>query len=224
VVFKRREKRPFFVALWEALWPRGGWTRAFHYIRHRLNRLPDQPHRIARGIFAGIFISFTPLFGLHLVGAAVLAKLTRGNVIASLFGTLVGNPLTFPIIAVTSIKLGHWILGLEYVPTHPEGLLRTFSEAFGDLRHNVMAIFTHAHPQWQGLADFFYGIFLPYLVGGFVPGILAGLAGYYVTLPIVTAYQNRRRARLKERLAKLRSKLPHRKAARSDDDPEPPAT
>lgn len=218
MVFKRRQKRPFAVALWETLWPRGGWARAFHYIRHRLNRLPDQPHRIARGIFAGVFMSFTPLFGVHLIGAALLARLMRGNVIAALFGTLIGNPVTFPVIALTSIKLGHWMLGTHFDPSHAEGLTATFAHAFADLRHNIAAIFTHSPTQWGGMAGFFYEIFLPYLVGGLLPGIAAGLAGYYIALPLVTAYQTARRARLKERLAKLRAKLPHRHRAKPGED------
>lgn len=223
MVFKRRQKRPFAVALWETLWPRGGWKRAFSYIFHRLNRLPDQPHRIARGIFAGVFISFTPLFGLHLIGAAALARLMRGNMIAALFGTLIGNPLTFPFIALTSIKLGHWMLGTRFDPAHAQGLGVTFGHAFDDLRHNLMAIFSHAPTQWHGMAGFYHEIFLPYLVGGLVPGIAAGLAGYSIALPIVTAYQVARRARLKERLAKLRARLPHRHRAHSGDDgPEAP--
>lgn len=111
VVFKRRNKRPFLQALREAVWPRGGWTRAFHYIRHRLNRLPDRPERIARGIFSGVLISFTPLFGFHLGGAvAALAAGARQHHRRA-FDTLIGNPLTFPLIALVSIKLGHWMLG-----------------------------------------------------------------------------------------------------------------
>lgn len=219
MVFKRRNKRPFLQALREAVWPRGGWTRAFHYIKHRLNRLPDRPERIARGIFAGVLISFTPLFGFHLGGAVVLAWLVRGNVIAALFGTLIGNPLTFPLIALVSIKLGHWMLGRHLAPVQTEGLFETFGHAFQNLHHNLVAFFTHEPTQWQGLANFFDGIFLPYLVGGLLPGIAAGLVCYFIALPIVTAYQNRRRTRLKERLTKIRAKISPR---RKDGNAPPP--
>ena len=210
MVFKRRDRRSFTGALRDLLWPRGGWTRAFHYIRHRLNRLPDPPHRIARGVFAGIFVSFTPLFGVHLIGAAVLAKLMRGNVLASLFATLVGNPLTFPFIALTSINLGRWMLGQSAHTAQAESLLAIFADAFADTRHNLIAIFTREPTHWRGMEDFFRDIFLPYLLGGIVPGLLLGLVGYYIALPLVTAYQHARRVRLKERLAKLKARLPHR--------------
>ena len=66
----------------ELLWPRGGWTRAFHYVKHRMKRLPDSPERIARGVWAGVFVTFTPLFGFHFVVAVLLARLLKGNILA----------------------------------------------------------------------------------------------------------------------------------------------
>lgn len=200
----------------DSLWPRGGWSRAFTYVRLRLNRLPDPPHRIARGIFAGIFVSFTPFFGVHLIIAALLARILRGNVLASLFATLVGNPLTFPLIAIVAIKLGHWMLGQQFDADHAEGLLDIFAQAFIDTRHNLIAIFTREPTHWSGMSEFFTDIFLPYLLGGLVPGILAGLVGYYIALPLVTAYQHARKLRMKERIAKLKAKLPQRR--QSDED------
>lgn len=220
MVFRRREKRSFWIALREAIWPRGGWARALQYIKHRVNRLPDPPHRIARGIFAGIFISFTPFFGLHLGAAAGLAWLMGGNVIASLIGTLVGNPLTFPVIALMSLKLGHVILDHEPGRHHIGGVAEAFMAAGGDLKHNLVAIFTPERTEWAGLGQFFNDVWLPYLVGGLVPGIAAGLIGYHVTLPIVTAYQKRRSSRLKARLEKIRARLSAKRDGRGGGDPE----
>jgi hypothetical protein len=64
-VFKRRTPRSYVQIVGEAFYPRGGWTRAAWYVAHRLRRLPDPAHRISRGIFAGVFVSFTPFYGLH---------------------------------------------------------------------------------------------------------------------------------------------------------------
>ncbi|WP_431358125.1 hypothetical protein [Sulfitobacter albidus] len=49
MIFKRRDPKPWLRSVAEFLWPRGGWTRAFHYVKHRMRRLPDSPERIARG-------------------------------------------------------------------------------------------------------------------------------------------------------------------------------
>src|SRR6056297_2377749 len=112
VVFKRRDKRPIWKAVADFFWPRGGWSRAFQYVRHRVRRLPDPPHRIARGIFAGIFVTFSPFFGLHFFLAAALAWIMRGNIVASLLSTFVGNPLTFVPIAAMSLQTGYFLLGM----------------------------------------------------------------------------------------------------------------
>ena len=220
MVFKRRDKRSLSLVTRELFWPRSGWKRSFQYIAHRLNRLPDRPHRIARGVFAGVFISFTPFYGVHMIGAAVLAKMIRGNVLASLFASLVGNPITFPLIAVISIKLGQWMLGQGADPMQAEGLIQIFAEALADVRNNLFAVFTSEQTHWLGMADFFRGIFLPYLLGGLIPGVLFGLVGYFIALPLVTAYQNRRRLRLKERIAKLKA----RRTARSHPQEDDPAS
>lgn len=209
MVFKRRDKRSWARVLRELLWPQGGWTRAFYYIRHRLNRLPDDPARIARGFAAGVFISFSPLFGLHVVGALAIAWVFRGNLLAALIGTFVGNPATYPIFAVFSMKLGDWMLGRHPVDGAlvEGGVVGAFGEATADLWHNFLAIFTSAVPHWDGLAGFFDTVFLPYFIGSLPLGIVAAVLSHYGSKPVIAAYQHRRRARLKQRLAEIRAKI-----------------
>ncbi|MER5171684.1 DUF2062 domain-containing protein [Thioclava kandeliae] len=230
-VFKRRDKKPVLIAARDALWPRTGWSRAFQYVKHRINRLPDRPQRIARGIAAGVFISFTPFFGLHFFGAAALAWILRGNIIASILGTFFGNPLTFPIIAVSATQFGRFILGEDHPhqtelgqggsilspdPQAATTLGEVFARAGHDLVHNLYSVFTPAQTEWGGLKQFFEDVWLPYLVGGLLPGLIAGIVMYYVTLPFISAYQNRRRARLKERLEQARAKLAARSRERTE--------
>ena len=59
MVFKRRDRRSPWQVVRELVYPRGGWKRAFHYVTHRIRRLPDTPHKIARGIWAGVFVTFS---------------------------------------------------------------------------------------------------------------------------------------------------------------------
>ena len=207
MVFKRRTPRTYMRLLIEAFWPRGGWTRAFHYVRHRVRRLPDSSQKIARGVFAGVFTSFTPLFGLHFVTALMIAKLVRGNILAAILATFFGNPITFPIIAFSSMKLGHLILGTQFDESTHATLFGKFVGAGQDLKHNFFAIFTDATAQWGNLYNFYNEIFLPYLVGGIVPGLAAGVICYYLSEPVIAAYQKRRRTKLKERFEKLRVRL-----------------
>ena len=207
MVFKRRNPRTYLQIIAESIWPRGGWTRAFHYVKHRIRRLPDNPKSIARGVGAGVFVSFTPFFGLHFITAFLVARLVRGNVLAALLGTFFGNPLTFPIIAFTSLEIGHFILGTRFDHSAHATLFGQFVAAGHDLKHNVLALFTDEVSHWDNLIGFFERVFLPYLVGGFVPGITAAVVSYWLSEPVIAAYQKRRRKRLKERLEKLRAKL-----------------
>lgn len=193
-------------AMAELLWPRGGWTRAFQYAKHRVRRLPDPPEKIARGVWAGVFVTFTPLFGFHFFVALLLARMMKGNIIASLMATFVGNPFTFVFIALASLKTGHWLLGTEMTEGELRALSRKFSDAGSDLWHNFIAVFTDARADWSGLAIFSRDVFYPYLIGGIVPGIIFATISYYLTVPIIRAYQKRRRGLIKAKFEALKAK------------------
>lgn len=174
MVFKRRDKPPFWNRVRQTLAPRKGWRRGYLYLGKRVQRLPDSPHRIALGFACGVQASFTPFFGFHFVIAAALAWVTRSNVLASAVGTFTGNPLTFPFIASASFYMGAWITGIHIEPPH-------HGYGFGWLWDNIEAIF------------------VPYLVGGLLPGFGCSLAFYLVLRPMVAAFQQRRRLMLMER-------------------------
>ena len=205
MVFKRRDPRPYLRIAAEALWPRGGWLRAFHYIKHRMRRLPGTPEQIARGVFAGAFTIFTPFFGLHFIVAAVLAKVMRGSIIAALLSTFLGNPLTYVPIAFISLQTGHFLLGTSPRGELNDSLFNKFGGAAGDLWHNFVAIFTPERAHWDELYRFYNDVFFPWLVGGIVPGLICGLVCYYLSVPVIRAYQKRRAARLKKKMEKLQN-------------------
>ena len=183
------------------VYPKGGWGRAISYVLHRLRRLPDPPHRIARGVAAGVFVCYTPLFGLHFLLAVIVAFLMQGNVVAALLATFFGNPLTFPLIAAASLELGYWMLGTNYGLPLPE-VFDAFSRASWQLWDNFRAVFTADVAHWDQLARFFEQVFWPYLVGGLVPGVVSGVIAYMITRPAVGAYQRARIKRLKLRYQK----------------------
>jgi uncharacterized protein (DUF2062 family) len=205
VIFKRRDSRSLLRVAAESLWPRGGWLRAFHYVKHRMHRLPGTPEQIARGIFAGAFTVFTPFFGLHFVVAAVLAKLMRGSILAALLATFLGNPLTYIPIAYTSLKTGHFLLGTRMRGELDQSIFSSFTAAAGDLWHNFVALFTPERAHWDELARFYDDVFFPWMVGAIVPGLLAGMVCYYLSVPVIRAYQKRRTARLRKKMEKLRA-------------------
>jgi uncharacterized protein len=197
-MFRRRVKRTYTQWIGDSIYPQGGWKRAINYLVHRVRRLPDTPHRVARGSALGVFLAFSPFFGLHLVAALIAPFLVRGNVIASVLTSFVGNPITWPFIIPAALGLGRGVLGSYYL-----GPDRSVPEAVGhatsDLWHNFMAIFTSATAQWQGLLGFWHEVFLPYLVGGGILGLFFGGIAYVLTLRLLNAYQIARYKKFQKR-------------------------
>jgi len=205
VVFKRRDRRPILQVLGEFFYPRGGWTRAARYVQHRLRRLPGSPETIARGIWCGVFTTFTPFYGLHFVVAAIFARILNGNLLAALLATFFGNPLTYVPIGVVSLKTGHFLLGTEFEEGEHKTLGSKFADAGGDLWHNFFAMFTDRVADWHGLRIFYDEVFYPYLIGGIIPGILAATIAYYLSVPVIRAYQKSRSARIQKKIMKVRA-------------------
>jgi uncharacterized protein len=206
VVFKRRVRRPIRTILAEAVYPRGGWSRAFEYVKHRIRRLPDTPEKIGRGIWAGVFASFTPFYGIHFLVALIVAKPLRGNLLASVIGTWFGNPLTLVPISAASLHAGYFLLGYHRPGRLVHELPSLFGGATWDLWHNFKAMFTPERAEWGQLIEFYNVVFFPYLIGGLIPGIVVATLVYYLTVPLVRAYQEGRRTALREKLEKLRNK------------------
>ena len=69
----------------------GGWARAFHYVKAPGAPLARfSPERIARGIWAGVFTTFTPFYGLHfhcggLGGRRIMQRQHSGGVDGHVF-------------------------------------------------------------------------------------------------------------------------------------------
>ena len=228
MVFKRRNPRSWLNLARNLIYPDGGFRRATQYMIHRMRRLPDEPHKIARGVFAGMFVNFPPIFGIQFITAALLAWVMRGNILAAVLCTFLSNPITTPFIAVGSLELGHWMLGVE-VPLTPVMIFDAFGQAGYELWHNFLAIFTTETTQWTNLGNFWRTIYFPYLVGSILPGLVFSLAGYYLTIPLVKAYQKLRATKTREGVEKRRRlkvavlEAKAREAAARGDDETPPA-
>ena len=179
------------------LWPRRGWTRMALYIQHRLGRLPGTPYRIAAGFACGAAISFTPFLGLHFVLAALGALALRGNVVASAFGTVVGNPLTFPIILPWIYTFGRTLLGRETAAELPDDL------SFGFIFDRPLEIL------W------------PMTVGGVPTAIAAWIITYLIMHRVVSGYQRARRRRRVLKRLRRRARARSRAGAVAAEAPRP---
>ena len=208
-MFKRRERRSIFRFFYEVIFSFKGISRAIEYVGIRLKRIPDTPHKISLGMSCGIFASFTPLFGLHFLIAGLLSYLLRANVLASLIGTFVGNPITFPIITVFNLKLGEWILGSSEYSSDDGGKI---FEGFLDFIFLIYkSFFTEGsigENNVPRMNEFLNGVFIPYSLGGLILGIFIAVISYFLLRPLVATYQKKRSAlkakRFKKKLMRKR--------------------
>ncbi len=211
-MFKRRERRSIFRFFYEVIFSLKGISRAIGYVGIRLKRIPDTPHKISLGMSCGIFASFTPLFGLHFLIAGLLSYVLRANVLASLIGTFIGNPITFPIITVFNLKLGEWILGSNEYSSGDGGKI---FEGFLDFIFLIYkSLFTEGsigENSVPRMNEFLYGVFIPYSLGGLILGISVAIISYFLLRPLVSTYKKKRDSlkakRLKKKLMRKRNEV-----------------
>jgi len=167
----------------EFIWPRMGWARAGRYYVYKVQRLTATPHAIAVGFACGAFASFTPFMGFHLLLCMGLAYLLRGHIIASVIGTVVGNPLTFPMIWLAIYNVGKQIIGGSYMASQVQ-------PSFESSR-NMFDLLTGSFDQaWPVIATM--------SVGGLALGIPIAILCYVVVRIGVAGFQRRRRKELSD--------------------------
>ena len=169
MLFKRRKKRPVYAKVREFVWPSMGFGRTRAYLRHRILRLKDSPHSIAAGLALGVAISFSPLIGTHFIQCLIIALAFRVNVLASFFGTVVGNPTTFPFIWGISYALGRYILGLFGIEhlAHAPGQALPLSGL------------------WESF-DSFSHIFWPWMLGGYILALVSFFPSYFLFKSLIS--------------------------------------
>jgi uncharacterized protein len=91
----------------DSLIDRAKWEKR---IKHILT-LDNHPGHIAAGFAVGVFISFTPFFGLHTIISIIAAFVFRLNKLTCITGSWVNTPMTVAPVLVVSYKLGSTLLG-----------------------------------------------------------------------------------------------------------------
>ena len=152
----------------------------FRAALRRLLTLDDPPERTALAFSVGVFIAFSPFLGLHTIMATVLAFAFRFNKVAIYTGTFINNPfLTLVPIILASYAVGAFLMGRPLAL--PPGGLELLRDP-----HLLTASY------WRELFAQFWGLLLPFAVGGMVLSVVCSLAAYPVTLRLLRANQRRK--------------------------------
>ena len=179
-MFKRRRAQSRIDRVRSIVWPDRGFVRLFSYVIQRIKRMSGSTLSIATGAAWGAAVSFTPFLGLHLLVGMMLAYLTRGNLLACLFATFIGNPWTFPLFFYLEYRLGALIIS-QFGGT---------VKSVGDTLPAFMTAFISDPAALIG------ALFAPILVGCLVRGTIAWFAGFGFTYWAVDGWRRHRAKRL----------------------------
>ncbi len=161
------------------------------FVVYRILGVGDSPHRIALGVAAALFITFTPTIGIQMILAFGLAALIGGNRVVTLPIVWISNPLTAVPMYYANWCVGHLILyrSLEFDPTVRATLAKLFvpQESFGDyLDHVVDAAF------WQEILGLLAKCGIELWIGSLVVSASVALISYPICRRAVAAYRRAR--------------------------------
>lgn len=139
----------------------------FRDLLRALLNLGDRPERTARAFGLGVFLSFSPFWGLHTVLGLLIAFAFRLNRFAVLVGVYINNPWTIAPAASLGTALGFTILGVESrLPRLTEGEL--LSRAF-----------------WGRMLSDIEHLLLPFFVGNLILAAFVSVIAYAILLRIL---------------------------------------
>jgi len=156
-------------------------ARAF-IARHwqHLMQIRDTPHAIAGGLALGLMLGFTPLLGFKTLLAVLLAWFFRCSKLSAAVAVTFHDVLIpfWPVLLRWQYNLGYWLL------SHPHHLPPRFGMKQLHLENWV---------HWKTLH-----VLWPTLLGSIIMAVPMGIVCYFVTLKVVTRYQE---AKAKQALA-----------------------
>ena len=145
----------------------------------KLSELNASENSVALGFACGAAISMTPFIGFHTLLAASTAFLIKASVLASLVGTIVGNPWTFAFIWPASYELGRLILGQQKRNNLDfDTVFDNFKNAFGS--HDFSGIS-------QDLEEVIY----PMAVGGVILYVITFALSFVIIKHILKKLKNK---------------------------------
>ena len=146
----------------------------FHSLQKKLLDLQDAPHALAGGVAIGMFIGFTPLFGVKTLLCLGLAFLFRCNPLAAVISVTLHDVVT-PLWPV--------LLGLEYE------IGSFFLKFVNGTPPEIHSMHFHIHDVMQWTT--FFGVGLPMLIGSMFLSAPAAVIAYSLTLPIFRRREER---------------------------------
>jgi uncharacterized protein len=133
----------------------------------RILHLRESPHRTALAFAIGIFIAFSPTYGLHMAMVVFCTWAFGLNFVALFAGAFINNPWTLVPILGATFWTGAFIVGDSSLPSFTWNDL-----SFAGIYHQVMP----------------YAV--PFFVGGMVLSIVGALIAYPLAYYVISKYRH----------------------------------
>ncbi|MDH5666959.1 MAG: DUF2062 domain-containing protein [Nitrospira sp.] len=140
--------------------------RSFRALVRRVLHLQESPQRTALAFAIGVFIAFSPAYGLHTAMVVLCTWLFGLNFVALLTGALINNPWTIVPILGATYWTGALLLGHTETPT-----------------------FNWSDLSFAGIYDQVLPYLVPFLLGGFVLSVIGGLLSYPLAYFLILRYR-----------------------------------
>jgi hypothetical protein len=140
------------------------------YFRDRIRsifQLNDTPHRLALAFAVGVFIAFSPTFGLHIITCLIVAWMFRLSKLALITATFINNPWTIVPMYGFCIWFGDKLLGSEL--------------AIPRIAWNELTLST----AYVAVKPFFW----PFITGTLAVGAIAAVIAYFLIYRLVLRYR-----------------------------------
>ena len=164
------------------------------FVKFRILHVDDSPQRMARGIAAGFFTAYLPLFGLHMPLAFLFALFLRANKALAVIAVWISNPLTFVFIYYPCYRLGRFVLPFFHEKPQVElDQIQTLLDQTFSLSYMLVNLFTADY--WKQVGSVSSKIGLETLIGGIILGAIVAKIGYWVSYYFIIGYRTRKKMR-----------------------------
>ncbi len=158
-------------------------TDSLPRILRPLVSMDGTPRAKALSFGVGIFVAFTPTYGLHTLTALLISWIFRLSFPIVLLASWVNNPWTIFPIFISSYMVGRFVFSFcpfLYTPYSLKSLYHQLAQlSWKDWFSQAPAILIH-----EGL---------PYMVGSLILGTAAAFVSYFLVLKILEAKESRKR-------------------------------
>jgi uncharacterized protein len=141
-------------------------NRSFRALLRQVLHLQESPQRTALAFALGVFIAFSPAYGLHMAMVVLCTWLFGLNFVALLAGAFVNNPWTIVPILGATYWTGALLLGRTDTPT-----------------------FNWHDPSFAGIYQQILPYAIPFALGGLVLSVIGALLSYPVAYLLVLRYR-----------------------------------